>query len=178
MADVAIITRTSVPPLAAKGLIKTQIDVVQSELGLAVADGAPKPVLKTTDDLIAFLKATPSIALFGTGVSGTVILQFAEQHGLADELKRKTTIITEGSTAALLRAGKVASAVQQVGELTFGGAKNIVPLPESLQTRPVSSVLVFKTSQHPDVAARIAAVLTSPEAAAVYRRGGMTTLIK
>jgi molybdate transport system substrate-binding protein len=178
VADVAIMTRSSVPPLAAKGLIKSQIDIVQSELGLAVADGAPAPVLRTTDDFIAFLKATPSIALFGTGASGVVVMQFAERNGLADMLKRKATMISEGMTGTLVREGKVASAVQQVGELKFSGANNIVPLPEALQTRPVSAVVVFSSSRHPAAAARIAQLLTSPEAAAAYRRAGLITLIK
>jgi molybdate transport system substrate-binding protein len=176
-ADVAIMTKANIQPLTARGLVKSQVDVVQSELGIAVADGAPAPVLKTTDDLIAFLKATPSIGLFGGGASTAVLLQFAEKNGLAEVVKRKATIITEGYAGALVRDGKVASAMQQVSELKFGGANNVVPLPDALQTRPVSAVVVFANSTHPDIAAKIAQLLSSPEAAAAYRRAGLTPVI-
>ncbi len=178
VADVAIMTRASVEPLAAKGLIRTQVDVVRSELGIAVADGAPAPVLKTTEDLIAFLKATPSIGLFGGGASTAVLMQFAERNGLSEMLKQKATIISEGYAGALVRDGKVASAMQQVSELKFGGANNVVPLPDALQTWPVSAVVVFENSTHPDVAAKIAQLLASPEAAATYQRAGLTPVIK
>ena len=172
-ADVAIMTKSNVPALAAQGRIRSQVDVVQSELGIALADGVPLPPMKTTDDFIAFLKATPSIALFGSGASGAVVLQFAEKSGLADVLKRKATLVEEGLTGALVRDGKVASAVQQVGELKFGGAHNIVPLPDALQTRPVSSVVVFSASRNPDAATSVAQLLASPEALAAYRRAGL-----
>ena len=78
----------------------------------------------------------------------------------------------------LVRDGKVASAVQQVGELKFGGANNIVPLPDALQTRPVSAVVVFATSKQPEAAARVAQLLASPEAAAAYRRARVTPMFK
>ena len=173
-ADVAILTKANIRPLQDKGRIRAQYDLVQSALGIALPDGKPLPPMKTTDDLIAFIKATPSIALFGTGASAAVLTQFAEKNGMAETLQSKAVVITEGYAGALVRDGKVASAMQQIAELKFGGANNIVPLPEALQTRPVSAVIVLESSQQPAVAARLAALLRSPEAVAAYRKAGLT----
>ena len=177
-ADVAMLTRANIHPLVEKGRVKSQVDVVQSALGIAVADGKPLPPMKTEADLIAFIRSTPSIALFGTGASGAALMQFAERNGIADILKNKATIITEGNAGTLLRDGRVASAMQQVAELKFGGANNVVPLPESLQTRPVSAVIVLADSASPGAAARVAKFLASAEAVAAYRRAGLTPVIK
>ncbi len=178
IADVVITSAANAQQLAAKGLVKSQADVVVSVVGIAVADNAPTPAMKTEADLIAFLKATPSIAIYGGGGSGALLLQFAAKHGLADVVKRKATMISEGFTAALVREGKVASAVQQVGELTFAGAKNIVRLPDSVQAPSVNRVLVLNGASRPEVADRIAQLLLSPEAVAAYRRAGLTPVVK
>ena len=177
-ADVAMLTKANIQPLAASGRIRAQYDVVQSALGIAVPDGAPLPAMKTPEDLIAFIRSTPSIALFGTGASGAALMQFAEKNGLAGTLRSKATIITEGNAGTLLRDGKVASAMQQVAELKFGGANNVVPLPEALQTHPVSAVIVLEGSANADAAAKLAQLLRSPEAVAAYRRAGLTPVIR
>ncbi len=175
-ADVTVVTRAATQQLAAQGRVKSQADLVQSELGLAVADSAPAPVLNTTEDFVAFLRLTPSIAYFGAGASGAVFTSFVERHGLTDIIRQKATVITEGFASSLVRDGKVASAIQPVSELKFGGANNVVPLPESVQVRSISCVVVFNTARRTDVADRIVQVLKSDEAAAAYRRAGLTSL--
>jgi uncharacterized protein GlcG (DUF336 family) len=174
--DVTMISRAAAQQLAAKGLVKSQQDLVQSQVGIAVAEGAPTPVLRTPEDVVAFLKATPSIALFGIGASGPMMIQLAEQNGFAAALRRKATIINEGYTSALLRDGKVAAAVQQVSELKAGGARNIVPLPESMQSRSGTVAVIFSTSRHAETAAQVVQVLTSSDAASAYQRAGLQPL--
>lgn len=176
-ADVTVVNRAATQQLAAQGRVKSQAELVQSELGLAVADSAPTPVLKTTEDFIAFLKATPSIAYFGTGASGAVFTAFLEKHGLTEVIKAKATVATDGFVASLVRDGKVASAIQPVSELKFGGANNVVPLPDSAQARSISSVVVFNNARA-EVTDRIVQVLMSDEAAAAYRRAGLMPMFK
>jgi molybdate transport system substrate-binding protein len=176
--DVTVISRAATQQLAAKGLVKSQYDLVLAEVGIAVADNAPTPVLKTAEDFIAFLKATPSIAYFSPGASGNLLLQFAETNGLTDIVKQKATVISEGFTSTQVRDGKVASAIQQISELMAGGAKNIVPLPDSVQVRATTCVVVFNSTRQAEAAEQIAQVLTSSDAAAIYERSGLIPIFK
>ncbi len=90
--------------------------------------------MKTTADFVAFMKATPSIAYTVRGVSGLHMAQLIERLGLAAVVKPKATVV-DGFSGTLLREGKVAAAVQQISELKFTGATNIVPLPDEIQVR-------------------------------------------
>ena len=57
-ADIAILTKEAVQQLAAKGYVRSPTDLVLSVIGIAVGDSAPTPVMKTTEDFVAFMKAT------------------------------------------------------------------------------------------------------------------------
>jgi molybdate transport system substrate-binding protein len=176
-ADLAILTQDAVRQLAAQGHVRSSTDLVVSEIGIAVADGAPLPAMATVQDFVAFMKATPSIAYTVRGVSGLHMAQLIERFGLADVVKAKATLV-DGFSGALVHDGKVAAAVQQVSELKFAGAGNIVPLPRELQVQTVFTVAVLNGAAHADGAAAIVRVLTSKEAAAAYERSGASPAFK
>jgi molybdate transport system substrate-binding protein len=176
-ADLAILTQEAVQQLAAKGYVHSPTDLVQSVIGVAVADDAPLPAMKTTDDFVAFMKATPSIAYTARGVSGAHMAQLIEQLGLAAVVKPKAVVV-DGFSGTLLREGKVAAAVQQISELKFAGARKIVPLPDEIQVRTIFTVAVLSGTARADAAAEIVRALTSTEAAAVYERSGASPLFK
>jgi molybdate transport system substrate-binding protein len=176
-ADLAILTQEAVQQLAAKGYVHSPTDLVQSVIGVAIADDAPLPAMKTTDDFVAFMKATPSIAYTARGVSGVHMAQLIEQLGLAGVVKPKAVVV-DGFSGTLLREGKVAAAVQQISELKFAGAKKIVPLPDEIQVRTIFTVAVLNGTARADAAAEIVRALTSTEAAAVYERSGASPLFK
>lgn len=176
-ADLAILTKEAVRELAAKGQVRSSTDLVLSMIGIAVGDDAPLPAMKTTADFVAFMKATPSIAYTVRGVSGLHMAQLIEQLGLADVVKPKAMLV-DGFAGTPLLEGKVAAAVQQISELRFSGAKNIVPLPDEIQVRTVFTVAVLNGAANADSAAKIVRVLTSSEAAAVYERAGAAPMFK
>ena len=62
MADLVILTKEGMAGMAKAGEVGQATDLISSDVGIAVADGAPLPVINTADDLVVFLKATPSIA--------------------------------------------------------------------------------------------------------------------
>jgi molybdate transport system substrate-binding protein len=177
-ADLVILTKQAAESLAAKGRVQSQTDLVAGVIGIAVADNARPPILKTTEDFVAFLKATPSIAYTSSGVSGLHMAQLIEKFGLTNVMKPKTTLVADGFAAPLLRQGKVAAAVQQISELKFGGANNIVPLPDAIQLRTVFTVAVVNGTTRADAAARVLRVLTSPDASAIYQRSGLSPVFK
>lgn len=176
-ADVAVLTKGAVEELAAKGYVRSSTDLVSSVIGIAVADDAPLPVMRTTDDFVAFMRAIPSIAYTVRGVSGVHMAQLVERLGLAGAVKPKAVLV-DGFSGELLREGKVAAAVQQISELRFTGAKNIVPLPDELQVQTIFTLAVLADTPRADSAARVARALTSPEAAEAYERSGAAPLFK
>jgi molybdate transport system substrate-binding protein len=170
-ADVAILTQDAVQRLAANGGVRSSTELVRSVVGIAVRDDAPLPAMNTTADFVAFMKATPSIAYTLRGVSGVHMARLIEQLGLAEIVKAKATIV-DGFSGIPLREGKVAAAVQQIGELKFAGATNIVPLPAEIQVETVFTLAVLRATADADAVARVVGVLTSREAAAAYERSG------
>jgi molybdate transport system substrate-binding protein len=176
-ADLAILTKDAVQQLAGKGNVRSSTDLVLSVIGIAVADAAPLPAMKTTEDFVAFMRATPSIAYTVRGVSGLHMAQLIEQLGLADVVKPKATVV-DGFSGTLLREGKVAAAVQQISELKYTGAKNIVPLPDAIQVRTIFTLAVLNRTTRADDSAKVVRALTSPEAAAAFERSGSSPLFK
>lgn len=176
-ADLAILTKEAVQQLQAERLVRSSTDLVRSVIGIAVGDGAPLPAMKTTEDFVAFMRATPSIAYTARGVSGAHMARLIERLGLADVVRPKATIV-DGFAATPLREGKVAAAVQQISELKFAGAERIVPLPDELQVVTTFTVAVLTGTTRADSAAQVLRALTSPEAAAAYERSGAAPLFR
>lgn len=170
-ADIAILTQDALQQLAARGSVRAPTDLVRSLIGIAVRDDAPLPAMRTTDDFVAFMKTTPSIAYTLRGVSGVHMARLIEQLGLADVVKPKAVVV-DGFAGAPLREGRVVAAVQQISELKFAGATKIVPLPSALQVETVFSVAVVSGTVRADAAAALVRELRSPEAALAYERSG------
>jgi molybdate transport system substrate-binding protein len=174
--DVAVLTKESIQQLAAKGLIKVQVDLAMSDVAIALADQAPTPVLRTPDDLVKLLRELPTLG-YTTGASGQHMAQVIEQLGLTEVMKPKSTLVG-GAAGKLLADGKVAAAVQQVGELRSEGAKNVVFLPEALQMHSIVTVAVMSNAPHPQAAMQMLRMLTSPSAVPVYQRWGLVPLYR
>jgi molybdate transport system substrate-binding protein len=176
-ADLAVLTKDAVLELTAQGRVKASTDLVLSVIGIAVADDAPLPAMKTTADFVAFLRATPSIAYTARGVSGVHMARLIERFELVDIVEPKATIV-DGFSGTPLREGKVAAAVQQLSELKFAGATKIVPLPDELQVRTTFTLAELNGSPRAEAAVQVVRALTSPEAAAAYERSGSSPLFE
>jgi molybdate transport system substrate-binding protein len=176
-ADLAVLTKEAVQQLAVNGYVRSSTDLVLSLIGIAVVDDAPTPPMKTTEDFVAFMKVTPSIAYTARGVSGVHMRALIEKLGLASIVDPKAVVV-DGFSGTLLREGKVVAAVQQISELKFTGATNIVPLPDDIQVQTVFTVAVLNSTARADVASNIVGALTSSEAAAIYERSGTSPLFR
>jgi molybdate transport system substrate-binding protein len=176
-ADLAVLTHSAVQTLVAEGRVLAQQDLMISEEGIAVADTAPTPVIRTVADFKAVLRAAPSIGVTARGVSGLRFRKMLQQYGLDDVLP-KLVLVDEGFTGTRLVKGEVAMAVQQISELRASGAKNIVRLPDELQSPTTFTVAILKTSTHPDTAAAAVKIMASPAAAPAYKRSGVMPLVQ
>ena len=174
--DIVVLNKETIQQLAAKGLVKLQVDLAMSDVGVAVAEQAPKPVLLTTEDFANLLRAVPTLG-YTTGASGQHLAQVIERLGLADVIKPKATLVG-GAAGKLLIDGKVAAAVQQIPELRSEGAKNVVPLPEALQMHTILTAAVMSNAPHSQAAVEMLHALTSPAAVPVYQRWGLVPLYR
>jgi molybdate transport system substrate-binding protein len=171
-ADVAILTRESLLDLAKRGHVREPFDLVRSRIGIAVRDDAVAPRMRTTEDFVAFLRATPSIAYTERGVSGLHMARVIPELGLVDVVAPKALVV-DGFAGTPLREGRVAAAVQQISELRFAGATNIVPLPDALQVETIFSAAVATASSETARVAEVVRLLRSSAAAAAYESYGL-----
>jgi molybdate transport system substrate-binding protein len=176
-ADVAVLTKKAVRALARQGMVRTQKDFARSDVGIAIADGAPRPVMKSTEDFSSFLQTTPSIG-YTTGASGKHLARIISMLGLDEVMKPKSIVVDGGGAAKLLSSGKVAAAVQQISELRADGAQNIVPLPESVQMHTILTIAVLNGARDANKATEILRALTSTRAIPIYQRWGLVPLYR
>jgi len=142
-------------------------------IGLAIAQGAGVPPLKTTDDLKRCLLDAKSVAYSRTGASGVYFAALLERLGISNAVNARATIIRKGFTAERITAGEADIAVQQLSELAVvPGIRIVGPPPEAVQTYTVFKVAVFTSSATQPFALELIESLRSDTACASYRRFG------
>ncbi len=169
--DLVVTYKPSLADAAAKGRLQAKTDVAISNVGLAMADDKPAPVLDTPADVTAFLKSIPSLA-HSTSLSGQHMASVIEKLGLTAEMKPKVQTGT-GILGAKVARGEVAAAAQQISELKLAGLKNIVPLPAPLQTDLVLTAATVEGTSRADDVKKIVDLLASADAAQAYANAGL-----
>ena len=94
-----------------------RVDLVTSDIGMAVKQGAPVPDISTTEAFVATLRAARSIAFSKQGASGMYFASLLKRLGIEDEVRAKATVLPEGLTGEPVARGEVELAVQQMSEL-------------------------------------------------------------
>ena len=127
--------------------------------------GAPKPDLKSGDDLKNALLAAKSVG-YSTGPSGVYLARLFEKMGIADEVKAKAKVTQPGvPVASLIRSGDAEIGFQQVSELIHeAGIDFLGPIPADVQ-----NITVFSSGVHSGAKAQVDAralqkFLTAPAA--------------
>lgn len=176
--DLVLIGKGSIDRFVKEGKVLMAADLFVSEEGLAVADGAPTPVIRNFEDFKKLVAATPSIAITARGVSGLRLQKLLRDNGLGDVVDKRTVLVDEGFTATRLLKGEVAMAVQQLSELKAAGAKNFVRFPDEMQVPTTFSVAALKSTAFPKVAKAVIKILSSPEVAGAWERSLVKPLHK
>lgn len=162
--------------LAADGLIEpaSRIDVCRSRYGIAVAAGAPHPVIDTVEGLVDALTRARSVAFSRTGASGIYFDKLLPRLGIAEAVRAKATIIPSGFTAEKLVSGEADIAVQQVSELmVVPGIEVVGPFPDPVQEVTTFSAAIMRGTADTGGAARFLATLRTADAARAYRASGL-----
>lgn len=176
VADIAILTRSAIDDLAAKGVLAADsvADIAVSLVGIAVRAGAAKPDIASVEALTAALLQAKSIAYSKIGASGVFFAELIQRLGIADAVNAKATVIPSGFTAELAARGEVELAVQQVSELMMVPGIDVVgPLPPGAESVTMFSAGVFAASAHPVAALHFLAYLRSADAAQALSAAGL-----
>lgn len=159
---------------AGKALAGSRVDLAKSGVALGVPKGAPKPDIGSVEALKKTLLAAKSIG-YSTGPSGVYMLSLFEKLGIADEVKGKLKQTPSGVFVGNLIANReVEIGFQQVSEIaTFPGVDFVGPLPAEVQQTTVFSSAIIAGAKQVEAAKALVKFLTTPQAAAAFRKRGM-----
>ena len=173
--DIIVLITDSMDRLVEQGIVDpaTRIEVAHSRLGLAVAHGAPHPVIDTQEEFINALLAARSVAYSQAGASGIYFKSLVAKLGITDAINAKATIIPQGFTAEKLVTGEADLAVQQISELMMVPTIEIVgKFPESVQqVTTLSAAILRDTTNRPAAECFMASLKQEPAAAALRASG-------
>lgn len=175
-ADVLVVIRDAMDKLIAEGKADpaTRVEVAHSRLGVAVPQGATHPPVGTVEEFRAALLGARSVAYSRAGASGIHFESVIEKLGIADEVRRKATVIPAGFTAEKLTTGEADLAVQQVSELlVVDGIEVVGKYPEELQQVSSFSAAMMTDSPHRAAAEAFLGGLNSETAKSAYLASGV-----
>jgi molybdate transport system substrate-binding protein len=175
-ADVIVLIKDSMDRLVEQGIVDpaTRFEVAHSRLGLAVAKGAPHPVIDTVEAFTDALLSARSVAYSQAGASGIYFKTLIAQLGITDAINAKATIIPQGFTAEKLVTGEADLAVQQISELMMVPTIEIAgKFPEAVQQVTTLSAAILRDAANRPAAERFMASLKQPPAAAAMTASGI-----
>jgi molybdate transport system substrate-binding protein len=152
-------------------------DLAHVGIGVAVRKGAPLPDISTPEALKRALLAASAVAYVDPtrGTSGrhvdSVVLPAL---GIANEVRTKARLQSEGSAAEFLRRGEADIAIQQISELLAEDGVTVVgPLPAPLQKISTYSAAITTNALATGAARELIEFLSTPASKAVFKAKGM-----
>ena len=175
--DLVVLDAVAIGELAAAGHVvaKRQEAVAASSVAIAVGRGLPRPEVDSEAAVRAAVLAAPRIA-YSTGPSGTALLKLFERWGISERLHERLVQAPPGTpVAALLASGRAELGFQQLSELRDEpGIELLGTLPAPLAIVTTFVGAVGTRSPRADAAAALLAFMTSPAAAEIKHRHGMS----
>jgi molybdate transport system substrate-binding protein len=175
-ADVVILSREGLAELIEQNKIlpKSDVDLAQAPLGLAVTAGSPKPDISNTKTFTDTLIRAKKIVVPGSTSGIYLTEELFPKLGIS---KKISVQITERGTqsAAILAAREANIAIQPSSELVnIPGIDYVGPIPSSIQLVQTFAAAITINSANPEAAKRLIEFLSSPSAATPIKDGGMT----
>jgi molybdate transport system substrate-binding protein len=152
----------------------------RSMIGAAVAKGAPKPDISSTEAFKRALLAARSVAYTDAasgGASGVFLAKVFETMGIAAALSAKAKLAAggpEGFAASFVAKGEAEIALQPIPELmAVPGVDIIGPLPGEFQNASTYAAGVTVFAAEAEAAEALVKFLTTPAALAVFKVRGL-----
>ncbi len=173
--DVVILARSALDQLVKDGKVLPDscVDLVRSNIGVAVRAGAPKPDISSVDALKKTLLAAKSVAYSDSASGVYLATELFPRLGIADQVLPKSKR-TPGSVGEAIARGDAEIGFQQISELLpVKGIEFVGPLPPGAQRVTLFSAGIAKDSANPDAARTLIEFFKLPEVAAAIRKTGL-----
>jgi molybdate transport system substrate-binding protein len=175
--DVAVLTSEVVDELAKSGKINSSsiASLGRSGIGFGVRSGAPRPDIRTPEEVKKTLLSAKSLTWVSIGASRVHIDRMLDNLGIASDVKSKV-VLTQGvdDSVALVAGGKNEMIVTLKSEiLPAKGVDFIGPLPDKFQSYVSFAAGVSPKSSAAAASAQLIKLLSSPAAASIYQAKGM-----
>jgi len=174
--DVVALASDAIDKLIASGhvLAGSRVDLVRSEVAIAVRKGEPVPDVATEDALRAAVLAAPCVG-YSTGPSGTALLKLFERWGIGTQMQARVRQAPPGvPVGTMVARGDVALGFQQTSELmSLDGITIAGQMPDGARITTVFSGGVCAASAYPDEVSSLLAFMAAPGVTEVKRRNGM-----
>jgi molybdate transport system substrate-binding protein len=159
-------------------VVASETPLANVSVGLAVRTGAPKPDISTAEAVKKLLLGAKFISYPNAANGAAAGVSFDEtlkKLGIAEEMKPKIKIAQGGAGAmALLAKGEIDYGFTYISEiLPEPGVEVVGALPKDISPPTYLTAFLSADSKNPDAAKALIAYLSSPEAAAVYKKLGM-----
>jgi molybdate transport system substrate-binding protein len=174
--DVIIMAASKLADLITEGQVRPEgrVDLVRSNIAMAVKAGAPKPDISTLDALKKTLLAAKSIACSDSDSGVYLTTELFQNLGIADGINGKVIKIEATPVGEAVASGKAEIGFQQVSELLpVKGIDVVGPLPPGAQRVTFFAVGIPATAKNPEAAKRLIRWLASPAAYAAIRKSGL-----
>lgn len=174
--DVVVLAADAIDKLMAAGkvLAGSRVDVVASDIAVAVRAGAPRPDIGDEGALERVVRAAHSLS-YSTGPSGVYLEKTFGRWGILDEIRARIVVPPPGvPVASLVADGTAEIGFQQLSEfIDHPGIDVLGTLPAAIQSVTIFSAGVGAASPRPDAARALLDFLASPATADAKRRYGM-----
>ena len=174
--DLTILTAAAIDDLIKQGKLAatTRAHFATAGAGVAIRRGSPKPDISTTDAFKRALLDAKSIAYVATGATGANMRRIFEKLGIAEEMLKKTKLLSGISAPDAIARGDAELGFTQISEiLPVAGAELAGPLPPELQILTVHPMAVSMSAASPEAAKSLLDFLRAPAAAALIKAKGM-----
>jgi len=175
--DLVVLDQRAIAELAAAGHVVAEgrTVIAASSVAVAVTRGWPHPEIGSEAALREAVLAAPRIA-YSTGPSGTALMKLFERWGMAEHLRERLVQSPPGTpVASLLASGRAELGFQQLSELhNEPGIELLGLLPPALAIVTTFVGAVSPHSTRADAATALLAFMTSPAAAEIKRRHGLS----
>lgn len=151
-----------------------RVDLMNSEIAVAVPAGAPHPSLADEAAVRAATVAAASVS-YSTGPSGRYLERLFDRWGILDNLRARIVVPPPGAPVArLVASGEVRLGFQQLSELLgVPGIDVLGPLPAKIQQITTFTGAVTPACRSPDAARDLLSFLASAQLDVLKQRHGM-----
>ncbi|WP_422823788.1 substrate-binding domain-containing protein [Variovorax robiniae] len=174
--DVVALASDAIDKLVATGKLdgSGKVDLVRSNVGVAVRSNAARLDISTDDSLRTAVREASSVA-YSTGPSGVALLALFKRWGIEAELQDRLVQAPPGvPVGALVARGDAALGFQQMSELIgIEGIDLLGPLPAESQITTIFSAAPGIGGTQSEAVRAWLDFMTSDESAEAKRRHGM-----